>query len=519
VPISILIITPLPEEREAFVSLLPELEENRLKSGWTIETTHLQAQAGTIGIGLLMIGEMGNVAAVPPTLEAIDMLHPSFVIAVGIAGGVREQVDLDDVIVAEQILYVERGKVTNHQVVPELIATDCSKLLVHEAKLLASSLSRDVTHQRDLFKVQFGALASGEKVIADTEYLEELRKRHRKIIGVEMESHGIAFATQYATPKIDFIAVRGVSDFADELKDDSHRAAACQNAASFVMQLITELPISSRVEGDAAHPKILTIKHVSIARVLTSTVTQSLDPNISLSQLNLDHSAFSLGTRENIRNALVLHEQVPQRYDEFKENNPEGLVCYFGLAHIPLAFDLGYRLTNKRPVRLFEFDRYQTVSPPWKELTVGSCMIDLSSSGLPVTVSNEVGDVVVRISISAKIHETQIAEFSKECLASVNIGLAKPRRDAISSMTEIALIGKEFRECLDNIYAKLPNLKDIHIFIAGPCSLAMYLGQLLLSSTDSRIICYNFDNNSKIPYSWGLRISQDMDPGDRFVVA
>jgi hypothetical protein len=356
-------------------------------------------------------------------------------------------------------------------------------------------------------------------VIANSKYLDELRTRHRKIIGVEMESHGIASATQYVTPKLDFIAVRGVSDFADEMKDDSHRAAACQNAASLVIQLITERLSSSKVEDDVAHPKILAIKHVSIARVPTNTVVQSLDPNISLSQLNLDQSAFSLGTRESIRDALVIHEQVPRRYDEFKENNPEGSVCYFGLAHVPLAFDLGYRLTNKRPVRFFEFDRYRTATPPWKELTVGGSMIDLLTSGLPETVSNDGGDVVVRIGISAMIHKNQIAEFSRGCLASVNIGLAKPRRDAISSMTEIALIGKEFRECLDDIYAKLPNLKNIHIFFAGPCSLAMYLGQLLLSSTDSRIICYNFDKNSKNPYSWGLRISQDMDPGDRFVLA
>jgi len=516
-PVSVLIITPLAEEREALVSILPELEKHKLKSGWTVEITQIQTQDGPIRIGLLMIGEMGNVAAVPPTLEAIDMMDPSFVIAVGIAGGVRGLVNLGDVIVADQILYVEKGKLTKDRVMPDPVAFNCDKLLLHEARYLASSLSENDSLQGSHFRVRFGSLAAVEKVIANSEYIEDLRSRHRKLVGVEMESYGIAIATEYVKPKPGFIAIRGVSDFADEKKDDNQRDTACQNAARFVIRLITERISSIKRDDEATSPKTLAIQHFSLARVPADTVTQSLDPNISLSQFDLDQSGNALEDQEGIRTALESQEQVAQLYDEFKKNNPGGSVCYFGLSHIPLALDLGYRLTNKRPVRLFEFDRYGTAKSPWIELTPGDCRTDLITSGLPEAVCTDIGDVTVKISISAVIHESQISAISRDCLASVHIGLTEPRRDSVTSMTEIALIGRRFRECLDDIYTKLPNMKNLHLFFAGPCSLAMYLGQLLMSSTDSRIICYNFDNSSKISYNWGLRISADMDPNDRFV--
>jgi len=88
-----------------------------------------------------------------------------------------------------------------------------------------------------------GTFASGESVFADEATKRELKKKHGKLSGVEMEAAG-TFAAAFNSADVKrVIMVRGVCDRADSKKGDVDntglwREAAALNAARFVEQFI-----------------------------------------------------------------------------------------------------------------------------------------------------------------------------------------------------------------------------------------------------------------------------------------
>ncbi|NTW88361.1 MAG: 5'-methylthioadenosine/S-adenosylhomocysteine nucleosidase [Desulfobulbaceae bacterium] len=142
---------------------------------------------------------------------------------IGIAGGTRsDEQSLGDVLVADKIVYYE----------PQKIRADGQELRHRSLEADARLYDRALNLRSDNWwnsipsgaiptslssyspKVHFGPLASGEKVIADIDKINRLRNHIPKLVGVEMESVGVASAAFSAAKQIDFSAVRAISDFA-----------------------------------------------------------------------------------------------------------------------------------------------------------------------------------------------------------------------------------------------------------------------------------------------------------------
>jgi adenosylhomocysteine nucleosidase len=99
-------------------------------------------------------------------------------------------------------------------------------------------------------RVQFGALLTGGAKIRCARFRDELAKPLSEfgelVIGGEMEGAGLVAASQREDPS--WIVVKGISDFADHLRDeeiDQYRPVACANSARFVLSALKNYSVAA----------------------------------------------------------------------------------------------------------------------------------------------------------------------------------------------------------------------------------------------------------------------------------
>ena len=81
-----------------------------------------------------------------------------------------------------------------------------------------------------------GPIVSGASVVTDPEIVQDvLDNQDRNVLGIEMEIYGMYYAADWAiNPKPKYIALKAVSDFANQEKsDDYHKYASYTSAKMF----------------------------------------------------------------------------------------------------------------------------------------------------------------------------------------------------------------------------------------------------------------------------------------------
>ncbi|NOR25845.1 MAG: hypothetical protein GQ542_15945 [Desulforhopalus sp.] len=122
----------------------------------------------------------------------------------GIAGGVKKEPErqLGDVIVAEEIVGYEPSRITDGDVIrrfdvfrPAFDLISTAKKIKPESWALSTHVKRpDGKTGRVIPNVHFGVVASGEKVIADNDFVNDLQTSWSRLAAVEMEGYGAALA-------------------------------------------------------------------------------------------------------------------------------------------------------------------------------------------------------------------------------------------------------------------------------------------------------------------------------------
>jgi nucleoside phosphorylase/CheY-like chemotaxis protein len=190
---------------------------------------------------------MGSVATAVVAAKLIELCRPKFLVMSGICAGYRSETSLGDPIFADVGWdyqsgkhFVENGEVKfaaapHHLNVPEAVRTRMD-LLRRDTQLWERIRSEWPTPPDTVLKLIIAPLASGSAVRADGTTFEALRaQQHRKLAGLDMEVYGLyAAAANSGTPRPTAIAVKSVSDFADEQKGGSHRAYAAYTSAQTI---------------------------------------------------------------------------------------------------------------------------------------------------------------------------------------------------------------------------------------------------------------------------------------------
>ena len=187
----------------------------------------------------LVLSEMGagGLGGAQQTVsKAIDELGPAAVVMVGIAFGVDEKKqDIGDILVSENLRLYELQRVGAKR--------GQQKIILRGARPDSSRWLLDAFKNADLHwqgaKVRFGCVRTGEKLVDNLDFREQLRAFEPEAIGGEMEGAGLYTACQDA--KVDWLLVKAICDWADGHKNRNktkRQALAARNAAEFVLHTL-----------------------------------------------------------------------------------------------------------------------------------------------------------------------------------------------------------------------------------------------------------------------------------------
>ena len=249
------IIVALPKELEAVLRRFPELREIT-RSDDVPRTYYTGTVATNSGfryrVVTMLLRAMGNLEAANATHDLIKRWSPRYILVNGIAGGLcPDAQQYGDVLVAETVVYYELGKERDTGLENRNRHFPCDPSLLDSARNLRSTDWRDGLPARpdqclpkhDHPAVHFGPLASGEKVVASSDAVNRLLRYQPDLVGIEMESAGVASAALGAVRRIGFLSIRAICDFADHQKSDNWQQYAAAAAAAFLRAFIKSQPI------------------------------------------------------------------------------------------------------------------------------------------------------------------------------------------------------------------------------------------------------------------------------------
>ncbi|MCI0354486.1 MAG: hypothetical protein L0099_05515, partial [Acidobacteria bacterium] len=171
--------------------------------------------------------------------KGIEALRPSAVIMVGIAFGINEQKQaIGDILVSRQLWLYDLQRVGKEQIIPRGDKPHASTRLINRCQ------DADVSWDEINGQVRFGLVLTGEKLVDNLDYREQLRQFEPEAIGGEMEGAGLYVACQDS--RVDWILVKAICDWADGHKaqdKDQRQYEAARNAARFVLHVLEQAPL------------------------------------------------------------------------------------------------------------------------------------------------------------------------------------------------------------------------------------------------------------------------------------
>ena len=254
---NVLIVTAIEEEFKAV--------SRHLKNSGTVDTAKyphsfsLKTENGFGINGVLIQTGMGQVNAGLATFAAVLKYSPDIVVLTGICAGVSgaSDVKVGDIIIAEQHVFFEWQKIKeDHPTDFRFIVTRGGQNLLTKARTLPrESWVKNITiarPQSDSHESQthFGVVLTGDKVVADTDFVTELKTSWSRAIGLEMESYGASMAVENSSPRADFLMAKSVSDMADAYKDNSWHDYCTDVAAAYTIALIKHHDYPNRPQSD-----------------------------------------------------------------------------------------------------------------------------------------------------------------------------------------------------------------------------------------------------------------------------
>ncbi|MGQ4386594.1 phosphorylase family protein [Streptomyces sp. SAS_270] len=230
---TVVVLTALPVEYNAVQRHLASIEKISHPSGTRFERGVLP---GTPWHVILTQSGVGNGAAAVITERAYAWFQPDALLFVGVAGGLKDDIALGDVVVATKVYGYHGGKQTPDGFHSSPTAWEAPHRL-QQAALAALRTNAGV---------HFKPIAAGEVVLnsLNSALTAQLKHHYTDAVAIEMESAGVAQAA-HLTGELQALTIRGISDKADGLKHvaDAHnwQFRAAEAAAQAAVAVLAEL--------------------------------------------------------------------------------------------------------------------------------------------------------------------------------------------------------------------------------------------------------------------------------------
>ncbi|GAA3977741.1 5'-methylthioadenosine/S-adenosylhomocysteine nucleosidase [Streptomyces plumbiresistens] len=216
-----LVLTALPLEYAAVRAHVENREELVHRDGTRAEQGQLPGTSWHVAIAEL---GMGAERAAALTSQLINWLRPEAVFFVGVAGSLKDDIGIGDVVVGTQVYEIHGGKQTPEGFLVRPKALPGS----HALEQAARSAVRDMPDVR----AHFMPIATGDVVLADaeSEIARFIRSNYNDAGAIEMEGSGAAHAA-HLNGGVDALVIRGISDRADAGKHQADASGSQKRAA------------------------------------------------------------------------------------------------------------------------------------------------------------------------------------------------------------------------------------------------------------------------------------------------
>jgi nucleoside phosphorylase len=240
------LLAALPEEFKDVRVVFEELDEEGHDSDVWFRGRLASRTGVTYSLVAVQQRDMGPLSAQTHASKTIDQWDPAYLVLVGIAGSMHNDVKLGDIVVAQQVFYFDPGKIKDARLEYRPEGYPCSLALIKQTQAfqtdnasygawqehmhqLAMELKKEYGNTLtdadraalDSFRpsIHFGTVASGSLVVASEKKKKELLRLHGKILATEMEGAGLLYATFQQETPTPAIVMKGISDAADANKD------------------------------------------------------------------------------------------------------------------------------------------------------------------------------------------------------------------------------------------------------------------------------------------------------------
>ncbi|MFG3255063.1 hypothetical protein [Streptomyces sp. NPDC048172] len=241
------VLTALQVEYEAVRQHLEDVREVELPQGTLLDVGRIPGLDWEVALA-----ETGptNTRAALVTQPTIEYFDAEAVLFVGVAGALKDDVHLGDVVVARKVYGYHGGResVDGFHARPDAWETTYAMdQLVRSAcrnnpwAFLAPG-SRPARSPR----VYFEPIASGDVLLGfrDSETARRIRQHYNDAVAIDMESQGVTHAARM-NRTVRALSIRGISDYADSGKPASDAAGsqetASRHAAAFALRVLRDL--------------------------------------------------------------------------------------------------------------------------------------------------------------------------------------------------------------------------------------------------------------------------------------
>ncbi len=231
----------------------------RLNANWTerkvahdhsryFEGTFQTEKGRRISVVVVAAPKMGLPAAAATAAKLISTFRPRYIAVAGICAGVRDKVDIGDILVADPCfdwgsgkwVRTKDGKLNFRPAaypwrLDERVRSKIRSLAEQDTKLFEMHKGYQGSKPNNIPRVHIDAMASGGSVLQVGELMDDVREQHKNLVGIEMESYAVFTAAEYASdPKPLCFSIKAVCDFGDEEKNDAAHEYAAYASAQFI---------------------------------------------------------------------------------------------------------------------------------------------------------------------------------------------------------------------------------------------------------------------------------------------
>ena len=179
----------------------------------------------------------------------------------------------------------------------------------------------------------------------------------------------------------------------------------------------------------------------------------------------------------------------------------------FPLAPVSACIALGYLLTNRPHVRLFQYHRDEK---SWSWPNDSNPRNQITISGLPDAPTLDEVEVAFCFHLSATITDNTLAETGKAFARVIHVSIDRPNTGWLREEAQLTELAKAVRQLFETCVSLYPNCFKWDFFCAVPAPVAVAIGQQINPTMTPLVQLYEFVHSATPAYQPSMLLKENV---------